>query len=58
MTNATTAAATTQSQRRYRYQNEIQAMMYTFGDVRNPLPTTTLLIEDILHCQMIEIVIN
>ena len=45
-----------QQQQRYRYQNEIQAMMYTFGDVRHPLPATTLLMEDILHNQMIELV--
>ena len=44
------------SAQRYRYQNEIQAMMYTFGDVRNPLPGTTMLVEDIVHSQMIELV--
>lgn len=31
-------------------------MMYTFGDVRNPLPETTELVEDIVHSQIIEIV--
>ena len=41
---------------RYRYQSEIQAMMYTFGDVRHPLPATTLLMEDIVHSQIIELV--
>lgn len=41
---------------KYRYQPEIQAMMFTFGDARNPLPACTQLIEDIVHSQMIEIV--
>lgn len=53
--STTTTAAQAQGQR-YRYQNEIQAMMYTFGDVRNPLSTTTLLIEDIVHNQIIQLV--
>ena len=45
-----------QNNQRYRYQSEIQAMMYTFGDVRHPLSSTSLLIEDIVHSQMIELV--
>jgi hypothetical protein len=49
----TTSGATAQ---RYRYQSEIQAMMYTFGDVKNPVPTTTLLVEDIVHSQIVEMV--
>lgn len=57
---ATTVANSTSinasNNQRYRYQSEIQAMMYTFGDVRHPLPVTTLLIEDIVHCQIIELV--
>lgn len=54
---ATAAAANTASNnQRYRYQSEIQAMMYTFGDVRHPLSSTTLLIEDIVHSQIIELV--
>lgn len=57
-TNTTTNAITTSNNQRYRYQNEIQAMMYTFGDVRHPLQATTLLIEDIIHTQMIELVMN
>lgn len=48
--------STQQQNQRYRYQNEIQAMMYTFGDVRQPLSATTLLIEDIVHSQIIELV--
>ena len=44
------------SNQRYRYQSEIQAMMYTFGDVRHPLSSTSLLIEDIVHSQIIELV--
>ena len=54
----TTSATTSSNNQRYRYQNEIQAMMYTFGDVRHPLQATTLLIEDIIHTQMIELVMN
>ena len=45
-----------QNNQRYRYQSEIQAMMYTFGDVRHPLSSTSLLIGDIVHSQMIELV--
>lgn len=45
-----------QNNQRYRYQNEIQSMMYTFGDARHPLSSTSLLIEDIVHCQIIELV--
>lgn len=45
-----------QQSQRYRYQNEIQSMMYTFGDVRHPLSATTLLIEDIVHNQIIQLV--
>ena len=47
-----------QNNQRYRYQSEIQAMMYTFGDVRHPLSSTSLLIEDIVHSQIIELVHN
>lgn len=56
--NITTATTITNgnNNQRYRYQSEIQAMMYTFGDVRHPLPATTLLIEDIVHSQIIELV--
>lgn len=55
-TTAANAAASASTNQRYRYQSEIQAMMYTFGDVRHPLPATTLLIEDIVHSQIIELV--
>ena len=51
-----TANLNSQNNQRYRYQSEIQAMMYTFGDVRHPSSSTSLLIEDIVHCQMIELV--
>ena len=56
-TNSASISASASNNQRYRYQSEIQAMMYTFGDVRHPLPTTTLLIEDIVHSQIIELVI-
>ena len=55
-TNSASISASASNNQRYRYQSEIQAMMYTFGDVRHPLPTTTLLIEDIVHSQIIELV--
>lgn len=61
--SATAAAASTaannlntQNNQRYRYQSEIQAMMYTFGDVKQPLSSTSLLVEDIVHSQIIELV--
>lgn len=56
VTCAITATVNASNNQRYRYQNEIQAMMYTFGDVRNPLSSTTLLVEDIVLGQMIELV--
>lgn len=56
-TVANSASINASNNQRYRYQSEIQAMMYTFGDVRHPLPVTTLLIEDIVHSQIIELVI-
>ena len=40
-----------------RYTSEIQAMMYTFGDVRTPLPVTAQLIEQIIKKQLINLVI-
>lgn len=36
---------------------EIQAMMYTFGDVRSPSADCAELIEDIVHAQLVEIVL-
>jgi hypothetical protein len=45
-----------QQQQRYRYQAEIQSMMYTFGDIRHPHPSTTLLVEDIVHAQLLDLV--
>ena len=47
-----------QNNQRYRYQSEIQAMMYTFGDVRHPLSSTSLMVEDIVHSQIIELVMR
>lgn len=41
---------------KHRYQQEIQAMMFTFGDARNPLPPVTQLVEDIVHNQMIDLI--
>lgn len=55
--NSASISAGASNNQRYRYQSEIQAMMYTFGDVRHPLPAATLLIEDIVHSQIIELVI-
>ncbi|KAJ1915435.1 Transcription initiation protein spt3 [Mycoemilia scoparia] len=42
---------------RYRYQTEIQQMMFVFGEVQDPLQETTMLIEDIVRSQVIEICI-
>lgn len=53
---AVTLNSHSQNNQRYRYQSEIQAMMYTFGDVKHPLSATSLLIEDIVHSQIIELV--
>jgi hypothetical protein len=35
---------------------EIQSMMYTFGDVKSALAETAEMIEDILHGQLVDIV--
>ncbi|KAJ2710723.1 Transcription initiation protein spt3 [Coemansia spiralis] len=42
---------------RYRYSTEIQQMMFVFGEVQDPLPDTTMLIEDIVRSQVIEIIV-
>jgi hypothetical protein len=39
-----------------KYVQEIQAMMYTFGDVRNVVLETAELVEDTLHGQLVDIV--
>lgn len=39
-----------------RYSSEIQAMMYTFGDVRTPLPASAQLVEQVVKKQLIDIV--
>ncbi|KAJ3051706.1 Transcription initiation protein spt3 [Rhizophlyctis rosea] len=40
------------------YQSEIQQMMFVFGEVAEPLEETTLLVEEIVRTQMIEIIIQ
>lgn len=52
----TTQSSSLATAQRYRYQSEIQSMMYTFGDIKNPLPATTMLVEDIVHSQILEMV--
>ncbi|KAI7833395.1 transcription initiation factor IID, 18kD subunit-domain-containing protein [Kickxella alabastrina] len=42
---------------KYRYTTEIQQMMFVFGEVQDPLPETTMLIEDIVRSQVIEIIV-
>ncbi|KAL0073063.1 transcription initiation factor IID, 18kD subunit-domain-containing protein [Phycomyces blakesleeanus] len=43
---------------KYRFQSEIQQMMFVFGEVAGPLPETTLLVEDIVRSQVIEILVQ
>ncbi|KAG0165030.1 Transcription initiation protein spt3 [Apophysomyces sp. BC1034] len=43
---------------KYRFQSEIQQMMFVFGEVADPLQETTLLVEDIIRSQVIEIIIQ
>ncbi|KAJ8654981.1 hypothetical protein O0I10_009377 [Lichtheimia ornata] len=43
---------------KYRFQSEIQQMMFVFGEVADPLQDTTLLVEDIVRSQVIELVIQ
>jgi hypothetical protein len=38
----------------YKYQTEIQSMMFTFGEVRTSLSETLQLVEDLLHYQAAE----
>ncbi|KAI8600799.1 TFIID-domain-containing protein [Dissophora ornata] len=40
---------------RYRYQSEIQQMMFVFGEVSDAILETTMLVEDIVRSQVIEI---
>jgi hypothetical protein len=51
-----TAAAKQAQSKVGKYVQEIQAMMYTFGDVRNPSADTAELIEDVVHGQLVDIV--
>ncbi|KAI8060267.1 transcription initiation factor IID, 18kD subunit-domain-containing protein [Gongronella butleri] len=44
--------------KKYRFQTEIQQMMFVFGEVSDPLPETTTLVEDIVRSQVIEILIQ
>ncbi|ORX48298.1 TFIID-18kDa-domain-containing protein [Hesseltinella vesiculosa] len=44
--------------KKYRFQSEIQQMMFVFGEVSDPLPETTTLVEDIVRSQVIEILIQ
>ncbi|KAJ2144334.1 Transcription initiation protein spt3 [Coemansia sp. RSA 678] len=44
-------------QTRYRYLTEIQQMMFVFGEIQDPLADTTMLIEDIVRSQVIEIIV-
>ena len=39
-----------------KYIQEIQSMMYTFGDVRNVVGESAELVEDIVHGQLVDIV--
>lgn len=39
-----------------KYIQEIQSMMYTFGDVRNVVSESAELVEDIVHGQLVDIV--
>ena len=39
-----------------KYQNEIQSMLFTFGDVRNPFPETINLLEEIIHQELVNLV--
>ncbi|KAL7316795.1 Transcription initiation protein spt3 [Mucor circinelloides] len=43
---------------KYRFQSEIQQMMFVFGEVADPLQEATLLVEDIVRSQVIEIIIQ
>ncbi|OBZ89622.1 SAGA complex subunit spt3 [Choanephora cucurbitarum] len=43
---------------KYRFQSEIQQMMFVFGEVSDPLQEVTLLVEDIVRSQVIEIIIQ
>ena len=59
-TNATTttAAAASKDPARFKYQAEIEAMMFTVGEVRHALAETTQLMESILREQMQELLVR
>ncbi|KAI0034084.1 transcription initiation factor IID, 18kD subunit-domain-containing protein [Vararia minispora EC-137] len=42
----------------YKYQQEIAQMMFVFGEIQDPLPETVNLVEDIVHSQLIELIIQ
>jgi len=41
-----------------KYTQEIQSMMYTFGDVRNGNPQTAFLVESLIHSHLVEILVR
>ncbi|KAL7747528.1 Transcription initiation protein spt3 [Sorochytrium milnesiophthora] len=43
---------------RHIYQNELQQMMYVFGEVKEPLPEVTRLMEEIVRKHTIELIAN
>lgn len=43
---------------RPKYHQEIQAMMYTFGDSRHPLASTASAIESIIHGRLMELIVR
>lgn len=53
MTNSTNVG---DKEPKSRYTSEIQAMMYTFGDVRTPLTSSAQFIEQVVRKQLIELV--
>ncbi|ORE08605.1 TFIID-18kDa-domain-containing protein [Rhizopus microsporus var. microsporus] len=52
------ATTTEPKKSKYRFQTEIQQMMFVFGEVSDPLQETTMLVEDIVRSQVIEIIIQ
>ncbi|KAJ3089763.1 Transcription initiation protein spt3 [Quaeritorhiza haematococci] len=50
--------ASKQDANKYKYQSEIQQMMFVFGEVAEPLEETTQLVEEITRAQIIEILIQ
>lgn len=42
----------------YRYASEIQSMLYTFGDAKHPLLVTAHLIEDLVHGELVDLILQ